>query len=549
MKYLFKLSSLAAAAAIMAGCAVTHEDTNKKADALRVEMDREVANQQHNVRPAKNPLYKRVHAVYVGTASASIVNNASLPPAINELSFQLPKRTNLATAAKNIQKITRYPVRINPDVFSRSPDAGPVVAPGAPASEAAISNLLSATVPDGDTSLPTDFEGSLKDYLDTIAAQLNINWEFDPNKGFSFYRYMTKVLEVKMNLGDVDLHTDLRKGTQASTGTSATSGSGGGASADSGAYSSTTSSISSAKYSAWAALEASVKAVMSPVAKVVPDMSTSSMIVRGTRDDVEQAEEVVKHANQVHGRMIILNLRIMRVSYDDTSDAGANFQAAYAALSAGVPKYGLTFTSPGSLVGSDGGGLGYQVLDPKSRWNGTQGLIQAIQQLGTVVSDESQSYPVMNGRTYPVASFDTDTYLAETTPAAGGVLGAGSAGIPGLKPGTLTTGSYLDMTPTAFDDGTVSINMNLDQSQKRGPFGVASSGSGDTFQQIQLPNTHVDTKAPSVQVKAGETLMLSSSSSNVTQHSQKSGLVGVSGSGEHQREMQIILVTPYVRTL
>jgi type IVB pilus formation R64 PilN family outer membrane protein len=549
MKYLFKLSSLAAAAAIMAGCAVTHEDTNKKADALRAEMDREVSNQQHNVRPAKNPLYKRVHAVYVGTASASIVNNASLPPAINELSFQLPKRTNLATAAKNIQKITRYPVRINPDVFSRNPDAGPVVAPSASAGEAAISNLLSATVPDGDTSLPTDFEGSLKDYLDTIAAQLNINWEFDPNKGFSFYRYMTKVLEVKMNLGDVDLHTDLRKGTQASTGTSATSGSGGGASADSGAYSSTTSSISSAKYSAWAALEASVKAVMSPVAKVVPDMSTSSMIVRGTRDDVEQAEEVVKHANQVHGRMIILNLRIMRVSYDDTSDAGANFQAAYAALSAGVPKYGLTFTSPGSLVGSDGGGLGYQVLDPKSRWNGTQGLIQAIQQLGTVVSDESQSYPVMNGRTYPVASFDTDTYLAETTPAAGGVLGAGSAGIPGLKPGTLTTGSYLDMTPTAFDDGTVSINMNLDQSQKRGPFGVASSGSGDTFQQIQLPNTHVDTKAPSVQVKAGETLMLSSSSSNVTQHSQKSGLVGVSGSGEHQREMQIILVTPYVRTL
>lgn len=549
MTRLFTLSSLAAAAALIAGCAVTHEDTNKKASALQVDMDREIANQQHNIRPEKNPLYTRIHAVYVGSASASIVNNASLPPGINELSFALPKRTNLATAAKNIQKLTRYPVRINPDVYSRGVDAAQAAAvPSVPADTGA-SNLLSATVPDGDTSLPTDFDGPLKDYLDTIAAQLNINWEFDPNKGFSFYRYVTKVLEVKMNLRDVDLKDDTRKGTQASTGTNSGSGSGSGSSTESGAFSSTASSVSSAKFSAWAALEASVKAVMSPAGKVVPDMSTSSMIVRGTRDDVEQATEVIKHANQVHGRMVVLNLRIMRVSYDDTSDAGANFQAAYAALSAGAPRYALSLTSPSSLVGSNSGGLGYQIQDTNSRWNGTQGLIQAINQLGTVVSDESQSYPVMNGRTSTVAAFDTDTYLAETTPAAGGVLGAGSAGIPGLKPGTLTTGSYLDMTPIAYDDGIVSIDMSLDQSQKRGPFGVASSGSGDTFQQIQLPNTHVDKKNPSVQVKAGETLMLSSTSSNVTQHSQKTGLVGASGSGEHTREMQIILVTPYVRTL
>ncbi len=550
MMRIFTLSVLAASVAVLSGCAVTHDDVNKNAVALQGEINHEIAKQQSNIRPQKNPLYKRIHAVYVGTASAAIVNNAVLPPGINELGFQLPQRVNLATAAKNIQKLTRFPVRINPDVYWRGPEGGSVNAAGVPAAAAKVSNLLSATVPDGDTSLPTDFDGSLKDYLDTICAQLNVNWEFDPNKGFSIYRYVTKVFEVKLNTGDVDLHTDLRKGTQASTGTGGGNSGGSGASSESGAYTSSTGSNTTAKFSAWASLEAAIKAVVSPQARVVPDISTNSIIVRGTRDDVEEAEHIVSRANQVHNRIITLSLRIMRVAYDDTSAAGANFQAAYTALLAGgAPKYQLNFTSPSSLVGGDSGGLGYQVLDTQSRWHGTQGLIQAINQLGTIVSDETQTYPVMNGRAIPVAAFDTDTYLAETTPAAGGALGAGSAGVPGLKPATLTTGFFLNMLPKAYDDGTVSIDMVIDQSQKRGAFGTASSGSGDTFQQIQLPNTHVDTKAPSVAVKAGETLMLTSTNTSNYQHTRKTGLLGASGSGDHQREMQIILVTPYVRTL
>lgn len=548
MNRFFALSTIAAAASLVSGCAVTHEDTNKKADLLRGQMAIEIAQQQARMQPPKNPLYKRIHAVYVGTASASIINNAGLPPAINELSFQLPRRVNLDTAAKNIQKLTRYPVRISPDVFWRGPEGNSINAAGASAADAkAASNLLSATVPDGDTSLPTDFDGTLKDYLDTISAHLNINWEFDPNKGFSFYRYMTKVFEVKLNIGDVDMTSDTRKGTQASTGTTSTSG--GNTGADSGSFTGMGQVKSVGKYSAWAALENSVKAVVSPQAKVVVDMSTSSIVVRGTRDDIEQAEQVVQHANQVHSRMVILKLRVMKVTYDDSSQAGANFQASYAAfLAGGAPQYALNFTSPGSLVSSDAGGIGYSVLNAQSPWHGTQGLVQALNQLGTVVSDETQTYPVMNGRAFPVAAFDTDTYLAETSPASGGVLGSGSSGVPGLKPATLTTGSFLSMTPKAYDDGTVSIDIDLDQSQKRGAFGTASSGSGDTFQQIQLPNTHIDKQAPSVTVKAGETLMLTNYSSSTLQHTQKAGLFGASGSGENQREMKVILITPYVRT-
>lgn len=536
------------AAIFTAGCAVTHEYANTKATELKKEVDQEVQKQLPYTQPQKNPLYKRIHAVYMGTKSAGIVNNASLPPSINELSFQLPRRVNLATAAKNIQKMTRYPVRINPDVYARIAQAIETNGPATVAVETKVANLLSATVPDGDTSLPTDFDGPLKDYLDTISAQLNINWEFDPNKGFYFYRYITKVFEVKLHAGDNFSKTELRKGTQAATGSKGTSGSA--SASDSGSYTSTTSLTSAAYYSPWISLENAIKAVISPNSKIAVDVSSNSIIVRGTRDEVEEAERIVQRANEVHNRLVTMTLRIMRIQYDDTSQAGANFQAAYTRLmSGGAKDYALNFTNPSSLVGGDAGGFGYKIVNPNSRWNGSEGLIQAINQLGTIVSDTTESYPVMNRRTMPVASFDTDTYLAETTPASGGVLGGGSSGVPGLKPGTITTGFFLSMTPTAYDDGTVWLEMALDQSEKRGPFGTAGTGSGDTFQQIQLPNTHVDTKAPTVAVKAGETLMLVNSNRNTIQHSRKIGLLGASGAGENRREVQIILITPYVRTL
>ena len=545
------LLALVLAAGVSTGCAVTHHEVNTKADALKLEIEQQIEKQLPKTQPQKNSLYRRVAAIYVGSRSTAIVNNAGLPPAINELGFQLARRVNLATAAKNIQKLTKYPVRINPDVYARSPKGAEaaVTAAATGADATMASNLLSASVPDGDASLPTDFDGQLKDYLEIISAHLGINWEFDANKGFYFYRFVTKVLEVKLHSGDNFVTTDLRKGTQASTGARSGSGGSGSGASESGSYSSATQFRSSGNFSPWVSLENAIKAA-APNTMVAVDVSSNSIIVRGARDEVEEAERIVRRANEVHNRQITLTLRIMRVRYDDTSSAGANFQAAYNRLmTGGASDFALNLTSPSSLVGGDAGGFGYKILDAQSRWKGTEGVLQAISQLGTIVSDETESYPTMNRRTIPVAQFENDTYLAETTPASGGVLGGGGSGIPGLKPGTITTGFFLSMTPTAYDDGTVWLDMTLDQSEKRGPFGIAGTGSGDTFQQIQLPNTKVDTKSPTVAIKAGETLMLVNSNRSSFSHSRKTGLLGVSGSGDKMREMQIMLVTPFVRTL
>jgi len=534
-------------AGLLAACSVTHRSTTQRAEQVNGDMQAQMERQRMTVLQTERPLYKRIPAVYVGNRSAPIALNAALPPALNELSFQLPRRTNLATAAKNIAKLTRYPVRINPDVYialrSIVPAIDGAVGNGAP--REMPGNLMSAQLSDGDTSLPTDFEGPLKDYLDTICGVLNINWEFDPAKGFYFYRLVTKVFEVKLHAGDNVFTSNVSKGATASVGTAGNSGT----STGTGAYSATTTVRSNAVYAPWTALETALNSIKTPLGRIAVDISSNSVLVRDTREVVDQAEQIIQRNNEVHNRQITLHMRVMRVAYDDTSAAGMDFNAAYNRLLAGGgSEASFTLKSPGSLLASDSGGLGYSIVSPTSRWRGTEGMLQAVNQLGAVVSDDTTVLPTMNRRTVPIASFDTDTYLAETTPSTGSGQGGGG-GAPGLKPATLTTGFFVQITPTAFDDGSVWLDMTIDQSAKRGQFGTATAGAGETFQQIQLPNTHADSKTHAVAVKPGEALLLVSISRDTTSHSRLTGLLGASANGERHKELQIIVVTPYVRAL
>lgn len=550
---MLKKTILAVAVASLAGCSVTHYGTEKRADEVKTEISSQAEKQQKKRQEAQRPLYKRIAGNYVGRTSAPVAMNTSLPPTINDISFSLPRRTNLATAAKNISKMTNYPVRINPDVYVSPRQIVPQIEamPQQNGKEPAMpSNLMSAQLSDFDTSLPTDFNGPLKEYLDNICGALNINWEFDPIKGFYFYRLVTKIFEAKMNIGDNKVSTSAGKGANATTGSNSTSV--GASGQNTGSFTSKTTASSDANYNSWAALESSLHAIRTPLGRIAIDVSTNSVLVRDTREVVDLAEHIITRGNQVHSRIISLEVRILRVSYDDSSAAGLSAQAAYKQLlSNGTPNFNLTLQSPGSLVAADSGSLGFNVLSALSPWKDSTGLIQALNQAGTVVSDTTEVYVTMNRRTQSVASFDTEAYLAETTPASGGggLSGAGGAGVPGLKPATLTTGSFLSLTPTAYDDGNIWLDMSLDQSEKKGENDKATTGSGETFQQIQLPKTRNDSKVSNIGIKPGESMILVNMKRDSMSHTNRTGILGASGSGQHTREMQVIIVTPTVRSI
>src|SRR5690606_4338101 len=104
---------------------------------------------------------------------------------------------------------------------------------------------------------------------------------------------------------------------------------------------------------------------------------------------------------------------------------------------------------------------------------------------GNVVSTNTTMAMTTNRQPVPVTLTDQIGYLASTTPAA--AVAGGTGGLPGLSPGTVTTGYILNLLPTILDNGNVLMHIAMDMSQLRA-LETVTSGSGDNQQSLQTPN-------------------------------------------------------------
>jgi type II secretory pathway component GspD/PulD (secretin) len=276
---------------------------------------------------------------------------------------------------------------------------------------------------------------------------------------------------------------------------------------------------------------------------VTVDMAAGHLIVRDVRTSVEEVGRLVAIENAILSRQVELQLRIIRVQYSDSTQNGASLSTAYNKLVDGKSEAAFGLTSPSSLAGADSGSLGFSILGPNSRWAGTQLLIQALNNLGKIVSDKTTSIITTNRHQVPITKFLTQSYLAKTDPGQGGITGG--AGVPGLTPGTVTTGFFLNALPTVYENNSVSLFLSLDQSDLLSLNSI-STGTGATLQQIQIPTVSGDKSDHNVGLHEGESLVLMSLSGDAMNSSNRYGITGASQSNSATKDMQVIIVTPKV---
>jgi Flp pilus assembly secretin CpaC len=146
--------------------------------------------------------------------------------------------------------------------------------------------------------------------------------------------------------------------------------------------------------------------------------------------------------------------------------------------------------------------------------------------------------PVMTG------DFATRGFLASTTPAAGGAT-AGGAGVPGLTPGSVTTGSFMRVLPTIKENNTVLLNLSVDVSDLLG-FGSATTGSGSTLQQIQWANTSGTKTLSNLQLNQGESMVLAGIGTDAVNANRNAGVAGASSTATKNKTMFLVIVTPRI---
>lgn len=549
MKKFAKSVVALAAVSALGGCAVSNSDVKKRATEMQAKITEQVAVQEN--KPAE-PLVERVSGMYLGAASIPLAYDATLPAVFNDVTLSFPGRSNLATVGERITEVTKIPVRLQPDVFispkalvraGLSQGSAPAAAPAGTAGP--LPNPIFARVPgtapngggiatqmfdDFDSKLPMDYSGTLSGYLDLICARMGINWEYKEGTIF-LYRMVTKVLTVKVSPGSLEYASGLKEGGDE----------------EKGSFASTSNSSTKGDYSVWLNMDSAIKGMLSPLGTATVDQAGGLVVVTDTKEAVDTVTKYVNTQNSSLTRQVSIAARVVRVSVTDSSEFGFDVNMIYKKLAGGAADWALGMTSPTTVATPDAGSLEMNILKPNSRFEGSTAFVQALAKLGTIISDETTSVNTTNRRPVPVAKFQTITYLKETKPATGGGANGGGAGVPGLTPGTVTTGFFLNILPTAFENNSVLMQVSLSQTDLTG-MGKQSTGSGETFQMIQTPEKSGTKTESSVGLRDGESIVLMGMSRDGSNAERRSAVTGYSETGKRVREMQIIVLTPKVRS-
>jgi type IVB pilus formation R64 PilN family outer membrane protein len=233
---------------------------------------------------------------------------------------------------------------------------------------------------------------------------------------------------------------------------------------------------------------------------------------------------------------VLVNITVLSVTLSADDTYGIDWAAVYQALGT---RFNISNTFS-SLVASPAQ-FSATVITPSSRASGTNAVISALSEQGTVRRKTSASVTTLNDQPVPVQVAEQQGYLAQISTTA--TLNVGTQ--TSLTAGTVTTGFNMTLLPHILDDGTVMMQFytNLSSLARIENFGVGN-------QQIQLPTVDTRNFLQRVAIKSGQTLVISGYEGNADQTSRQgvgspdNYAFGGGQSATHSREIIVILLTP-----
>lgn len=536
MRLSFIRTAIAAASLLaIAGCAVTQSDINAAYDAAN-----KTGLDALNGVTGSMSLVEDVPSAFLGDRMVPVAYEATLPAVFREKHVTMPANMDINQIASLISTATGYPVHLSPDVFvprsslvPRESASGDGKAAAAPVASGAKSYEKPVyTQP---------FTGTAGAYMRAMTDDLGLDWSFDGST-INVSRFVTRIFQVAAIPGKVKIKSVMSKGMDTTTGNQ--SNGTGGSTGDTGSFSAQTSTGRDGEFDQIQSIKDALDKLRSPMGRVNVNPQSRLVMVYDTREAADRMGKMLAGENAVSTRQVAIRIRTLQIALSRGSQAGANADIVFSAIEGGLAKYAISFTSPTSLS-SGGGSVGLSVLRPNAPFSGTNAVINALNQYGRTVQDNTQTKLTLNGLPVSVASFQSDDYLRSTTSSAGS-LTATSGGVPGLTPGTVTTGDFVNILPSVNDHNQIILAYWSDSSKLNGPFTSATVGSGQTQQQIQLAHTIGQKDDQTVALSDGQTVVLYGEMTDHSDSTTNGGLAGITGLWNKNRTFQVIMLTATV---
>ncbi|WP_394515124.1 PilN family type IVB pilus formation outer membrane protein [Pantoea sp. SGAir0215] len=271
--------------------------------------------------------------------------------------------------------------------------------------------------------------------------------------------------------------------------------------------------------------------------------ATGTLSVTDTPEVLDRVGRYIDYQNKVLSRQVQLNVQIVRVTQTSNVDRGLD----WGLIVKSVTGFGATLGSTFAGAPSNAGSAGISILDTASggaaKFSGSQLMLKALAQQGTVTMALNQTDPTAN--LTPVAyqlSKSTGLLNSSTSTAVANV------GVTSTQTvSSITTGLFMTMLPFVQENGDIQLQFAFSYTT---PPDVTQFISKDGNTRNDVANTATEGLARKVNLRAGQTLVLTGSEQQ-NASSNKQGtftpdnfILGGGQSGAKSRSTLVIMVTP-----
>ncbi|TCT10732.1 type IVB pilus formation R64 PilN family outer membrane protein [Tepidamorphus gemmatus] len=369
--------------------------------------------------------------------------------------------------------------------------------------------------------LSVNWEGPLRGILDQLARDSGLYWRYDPGRRrVEFYLYETRHFAVSLPMGTRTVTGSISGAATGASGAQAAATGNIGVNVPSftvdpyGAVARTIASmlleedqdvdvVDTAAQTGDSSGGASTSAAASSrrnSSRVVVSPEMAMVTVTAPPPSLARVASYLDAINAQYSRNLTIDLKVFDVTTSDEGGIYLSFDVLFRELG----KYGLAVIGAPSVPLGSGtpGQIIFEVLDPNSRFEGSQMLARALATLGDVSVVTSGQVLAINGQPAPYQVADQVTYLASTS-----VSQSSTAIDPTLTttltPGTVVVGLTANFLPQILPDNRILLQYQLTMSSLRSLDTVSSGNST-----IQTPNVFTQSLQQQAVLRDGQSVVL-----------------------------------------
>lgn len=332
-----------------------------------------------------------------------------------------------------------------------------------------------------------DYQGSLKGFLDSIAARLQLYWKLKGSE-LVFYQVESRTWALAIFQGKTESTVSINNKT-------GSTGDGGGS--DSSSIQKNSLEI---KEETLDLIGKTVESMMSARGKFA--IAGGGITVTDQPPVLDRIDDYIQQTNARLSRQVVIDVDLYSVDVADEQNLGVNWQLVWESLdgrnAATTQLLGEQFV--------EGSTMSMAIIDPYYNYGGSTALVQALEKQGKVTKRTSLSVATLSNQPAPVLIATETGYLKELKTQLVADAGAQTTASGSSK----TTGFAMSLYPIVLTDEDLILQYHLDLSDLRA---IRVFDTGDN--RLELPEVDMREFIQRTKLKSGQQMVMAGFAQNM----------------------------------